>query len=177
MLIFKQAFKTRTLAAVALLVAANIVLSRFCSVNVWNLKIGFTFITPVLAAYFFGPVAAALVAGLGDFLGATLFPIGAYFPGFTLTAVLTGLCFGAFLYKKISLVKIIASVTINEIFGSLLLNSYWISILFSSPYKALLFTRLTMQVIPMLIIEIVVIQLLFGKSMAVEKIKKAMIKT
>lgn len=178
MLNFKQTFKTRTLAVVALLIAANIVLSRFCSINMWNLRIGFTFITPVLAAYFFGPIEAVLVAGLGDLVGALLFPTGgAYFPGFTLTAVLTGLCFGVFLHKNISLSKIIASVALNEFIGSLLLNTYWIHLLYGSPYKAIFFTRLTAQVIPMFIVEVIVIQVVFGKSMAVERIKKTLVKS
>lgn len=164
--------KTGNLAVIALLIAANVVLSRFLSINVWNMKIGFTFLTVAFAAYFMGPVAAALVGGLGDLIGALLFPIGPYFPGFTLTAVLTGICFGVFLYKKCDIVRIIASVAINELIGSLIINSFWISVLYSSPFKALVVSRLVGQILPMLAVEIIVIELLFGKSMAVEQIKK-----
>ena len=174
--IFIPFTKARNLAVIALLIAANVVLSRFLSINVWNMKIGFTFLTTAFAAYFFGPVAAALVGGLGDLVGALMFPIGPYFPGFTLTAVLTGLCFGFFLYNNCSLVRIIISVLINELIGSLIINSYWISVLYNSPFKALVMSRLVAQVLPMIVIEIVVLQLLFGKSMAVERIKKNVVK-
>ena len=84
----KELLKTKNLALIALLIALNVVLSRFLSFNVWNLKIGFTFVSLIFAAYFTGPVGAAIVGGAGDLIGALMFPIGAYFPGFTLTAVL-----------------------------------------------------------------------------------------
>ena len=54
----------------------------------------------VIAAVVHGPVAAALVGGLGDMIGAIAFPTGSYFPGFTLTQVLMGLSFGLALYRK-----------------------------------------------------------------------------
>ena len=88
------------LVLLAVLTAMEIVLSRFLSINPWNLKIGFSFVPIVVAAMLYGPLGGACVAGMGDFLGANLFPIGPYFPGYTVTAVLTGLVFGVLLYKK-----------------------------------------------------------------------------
>ncbi len=88
------------------------------------------------------PIGAGLVAALGDFLGALLFPIGTYFPGFTLTAFLTGCVYGFFLYKEQSWPRIIAAVGINQLILSLFLNTLWISILYGSPYGPLLATRL-----------------------------------
>ena len=63
------------------------------------MKIGFAFVAVFVGAYLYGPVAGAVVGGLGDFLGAILFPIGAYFPGFTLNCALTGVVMGLLLYK------------------------------------------------------------------------------
>ena len=91
----KDLFKTKNLALMALLVAANVVFSRFLSINTFNIKIGFTFLTVMMAAYLFGPVGAMLVGGLGDVIGALLFPIAPFFPGFTLTAVITGLLYNS----------------------------------------------------------------------------------
>ena len=106
----KARFSTRMLTTLALLTAIEIVLSRFLSVNAWNIKIGFSFVPVVVAAILYGPIAAGIVAALGDFVGAILFPIGTYFPGFTLTAFLTGCVFGLFLHKKQSWPRIIAAV-------------------------------------------------------------------
>lgn len=132
----------RLIAYLGLLVAAEIVLSRFLSINAWNIKIGFNFVPIVIAAVLFGPVAAGITGALGDFLGAILFPIGPYFPGFTLTSFLTGLVFGFFLYEKRTPLRILAAVAIVQLVLGLLVNSFWISVLYGSPYLPLLATRI-----------------------------------
>ena len=80
----------RTVVYLGVLTALEIVLSRFLSISAWNIKIGFSFVPIAAAAMLFGPLPAAVAAALGDLLGAILFPIGPYFPGFTVTAFLTG---------------------------------------------------------------------------------------
>ena len=135
-------FKTKELTLIAALTALEIVLSRFLSINAWNIKIGFSFVPVAIAAIILGPIHAGIIAALGDFIGAILFPIGAYFPGFTLTAFLTGICFGVFLSKKRGIGRIFVAVATNQLVLSLLLNSLWISILYGSPFLPLLGTRL-----------------------------------
>lgn len=139
---FHFRFTTRAITMLALLTALEIVLSRFLSISAWNIKIGFSFVPVVIAAMLFGPVAAGIVGALGDFIGAILFPIGAYFPGFTLTAFLTGFVFGLFLYRKQDWLRGVAAVGINQFVLSLFLNTLWISVLYGSPYGPLLVTRL-----------------------------------
>ena len=134
-------FSTKTLAALGVLLAAEIVLSRFLSIAAWNVKIGFGFVPVVLAATVYGALPAALVAALGDLLGALLFPIGPYFPGFTLTAFLTGLTFGLLLYRKNSVANALLAVGIVQFVLGLLLNTYWIHVLYGSPFAPLLATR------------------------------------
>ena len=92
-------FSLRTLLTLSLLTALEIVLNRFLSINAWNIKIGFSFVPVVIGAMLYGPLGGAVVGALGDFIGALLFPIGPYFPGFTLTAFLTGAVFGLLLKK------------------------------------------------------------------------------
>lgn len=133
----------RALALMALLVAAEVVLSRFLSFAVWNMKIGFAFLPVALAAVLLGPVRAGVVGAVADFLGAVLFPIGAYFPGFTLTAFLMGAVYGLFLYQHLSFLRVVGAVAVNQLLLSLLLNTLWISILYGSPYGPLFVTRLT----------------------------------
>ena len=130
------------LLVLALLIAMEIVLNRFVSIRTWNLKIGFSFIPIVVAAMLYGPLGGAVVAGIGDLIGAILFPNGPFFPGFTFTALLTGLVFGLFLRKKQSFLTVIPAVAINQLVLSLLLNTLWISILYGSPYFPTLVSRL-----------------------------------
>lgn len=135
-------FNTRTLSLAALLTALEIVLSRFLSISAWNTKIGFAFVPVVLAALLLGPLWAGAVAALADFLGAILFPVGAFFPGFTLTAFLMGLCYGLFLHRKQNLPRILGAVAVHQLVLSLLLNTFWISVLYGSPFGPLLLSRL-----------------------------------
>ena len=135
-------FNTRTLTSMALLIALEIVLSRFLSISAWNTKIGFAFVPVVIAAILLGPLYAGIVGALADFLGAILFPIGTYFPGFTLTAFLMGLCYGLFLYRSQSFPRILGAVAVHQLILSLLLNTLWISLLYGSPFVPLLVSRL-----------------------------------
>ena len=135
-------FSTRTLTSMALLIALEIVLSRFLSISAWNTKIGFAFVPVVIAAILLGPLYAGIVGAAADFLGALLFTIGAYFPGFTLTAFLMGLCYGLFLYRSQSFPRILGAVAVHQLILSLLLNTLWISLLYGSPYAPLLLSRL-----------------------------------
>lgn len=140
-------FNTKKLALMGVLTALEIILSRFLSLNAWNIKIGFSFVPLVIAAVLLGPVYAAVLGALGDFLGAILFPIGAYFPGFTLTSALMGLVLGVSLYQKQSFPRVAAAVCINQFILSLFLNTLWISVLYGSPYVPLLSTRVVQSVL------------------------------
>ncbi len=138
---------TKTVVTLGLLVAIHIVLSRFLSINTPYLKIGFTFVPVFVAAYFYGPVPAGIVGGLGDFLGAILFPIGPYFPGFTLTCALTGVLYGLFFHKKQTWPRVLTAVLVNQFGISLFITTFWISFLYGSSYWPLLISRIGQCVI------------------------------
>ena len=135
----------RMVVYLGLLTALEIVLSRFLSINAWNIRIGFSFIPIAVAAMLFGPVPAGVVAALADIVGAILFPTpggGPFFPGYTLTAFLTGAVLGVFLYRKRTPLRILAAVLVNQMILSLLLNTFWISFTNGVPYLPQLLTRL-----------------------------------
>lgn len=131
----------RFLSTMALMVALHVVLSRFLSINTFDLKIGFAFIPIFVAAYLYGPMAAGIVGALGDFLGAILFPIGAYFPGFTLTCFCTGLIFGLLLHEKQTVARIAASTAVNQLILGLLVNTYWLSMIKGTPFPVEMVVR------------------------------------
>ena len=138
---------TQMLVVMSLMTALEIILSRFLSISAWNMKIGFSFVPIALTAILYGALPAGIVAGVADFLGAILFPIGAYFPGFTLTAFLTGCILGLFLHKKQSVVRIVAAVVINQFILGLFMNTFWISVLYGSPFRELFAVRIVQSVI------------------------------
>ena len=157
----------KSVSAFGILVAMEIILARF-SIHTWNLKIGFSFVPIVVAAIFYGPIAGGLVGAIGDVISAVLFPVGAYFPGFTLTAFLTGAVFGWFFRKNVSVLNVVFSVLIVQGVISQVLNTYWISFLYGSPYMPLFMTRLY-QTAAMCVIQIAVILILDKKLISVLK--------
>ncbi len=152
--------KLRVLIQVALLIALEIVLSRFLSIATPIMKIGFGFVPIAICGMMFGPVWAGVAGAAADIIGATLFPIGAFFPGFTLSAALTGIVFGLFLYKKKGgWPQLVAAVAINCLGISLLLNTFWLTILVGKGFMALLPTRILQNMI-MIPVQFMVLRLL-----------------
>lgn len=137
-LFMNKKFSPYVIVYSSLLIALEIVLNRFCSINTAGWKIGFGFVPIIIAAAMFGPVTAAVVYGLSDLIGALLFPIGAYFPGFTVSAAIMGAVYGLFLYKKTDEKKIrffpniIIPVLFNNIVLGLFINTMWVSVLYGS---------------------------------------------
>ncbi len=131
----KSSISIRTICQVAILIALEIVLSRFCSINTAWCKIGFGFLPIALCAMLFGPVWGGIAAAAADFLGATLFPIGPYFLGFTISAFARGAVFGLFLHNKEKLhlfPEILLPTLINCIVIGLLIDTYWVALLYTS---------------------------------------------
>lgn len=76
--------KNKKIILSAILLALLIILSRFLSVKTPILKISFSFVPTMLCAIWLGPKWTVLVNVLGDLIGATLFPSGAFFIGYTI---------------------------------------------------------------------------------------------
>ncbi len=165
------------LVTLAMLLAIEIVLSRFLSIQTPVTRIGFGFVPLVMAGILFGPIPAAIVAVLADVLGALLFPTGAYYPPLTITSLLVGLTYGLFLHKisfKVKSVsdwvRIILCVVVRQGVLALLLQSYWLSLLYGNTYVQVLVTRIP-QVLILSAVEIVVIPILIKVA---DILKKAM---
>ena len=156
MRVSKAKFIAADLTCLALLTAMQVVLSRFLSFNTLSLKIGFAFLPVAVGAAVFGPLGGAIVGGLGDFLGAVLFPIGPYFPGFTLTTALSGVVFGLAIHRSRTPVRIVAAVLFHQLVLSFLLNTFWIHLLYGTPVPALMATRIW-QCAGMIPVEILVV--------------------
>ena len=150
---------TRMITVIGLLVAIEVVLSRFLSINAPSVKIGFAFVPCALCAMLFGLGPTVILEVLADLLGATLFPSGSFFPGFTLTALLRGLSYGLLLGKKQTPARILLCVLFNQLVLGLCLNTLWISILYGTPFIPTMIPRLG-QAVGMGIVEILVIRLL-----------------
>ncbi len=125
---------TLVLTQAAVTIALEIVLNRFASINTLGLKIGLSFAPIALCAMLNGPLIAGACYALADLLGALLFPIGPYFPGFTLMAFVMGVVYGLFLYNKPTLRfwSFLAPTLINCLVIGLCINTAWVAILYGS---------------------------------------------
>ena len=165
-----------SLVLTSVFVAVTVVLSRFMSINVWNLSIGFSFVSIFLCGMLLGPFWCGICGGLADFIGAILFPFGPYFFGFTATAFLSGVFFGCvgIIAKKCNNRWVFLSLAalflvLKEGICSLLLNSLWISILYGSPYAAVLISRIPLSAVT-LVLEFVFALVL--KKLLIPRLKK-----
>lgn len=154
--------KIKKIIIAGLLLATTIVLSRFLSIKTPIVVISFSFIPLMLSGILLGPWWTMMIAGLADLIGALLFPFGAYFVGYTITALLTGFVYGLFLHRKDEklnnkkfVLKLIISCLIVLIVCNGLINSLWIYITSKKAIMAILPTRLLKQIV-MLPIEVVI---------------------
>lgn len=140
----KSRFKISTIPVVALMMAIEIILTRFLSISLQFIRIGFGFIPVALTAIMYGPWWSAVAYAFGDFLGAIAIPTsGGYFPGFTLTAFLTGLTFGIFLHKKEITWKTVLPASLIICFGlNMILDTFWLYIMYGQGVWAMIPARI-----------------------------------
>ena len=97
--LYKMSVKKMT--ALAMLVALNIIMAEVTKFPLIPkvLELSFGFVPVAMAGMLFGPVTAMLVSGVADVIGAVLAGVE-FFPGYTLSAVLSGLFYGLTLHKQ-----------------------------------------------------------------------------
>ncbi len=156
--------RNKKIITTAILLAMLIILSRFLSVKTPIMKISFAFIPTMLCAIWLGPKWTVLLNVLGDVIGATLFPTGPYFVGYTISTAIAGLIYGMLLYKKNPdsfsnvnfIIRVIISVVLVAVIVNMGLNTLWTSITTGKAFIVLFATRVVKQLI-MIPVHIVVI--------------------
>ena len=124
---------TKTLTGASFLVALTVVLNFFRIIISNTNQILFSYLGVALAGFLYGPIIGGAVAGIADILGFIIKPSGPFFIGFTFNAVLSGVIYGLFFYKKqpkfsrVLLCCIIEGVIIN-----LILTPFWLKIMYGT---------------------------------------------
>lgn len=137
-----------TVTVMAMFAAISVVLGYFTLVLGDYLKIGFSTIANQFVYYLFGPVAGGMFGGVLDILKYIIRPTGAYFPGFTIGAMVGGVLYGCFLYKRpISLVRVLAAELTVSVICNMLLGTLWLSMLYGKGFLALLPMRVLKNLI------------------------------
>lgn len=127
-----------------MLIAFDVIFTHVLALNMPLTKIGLGFAPVMVCGHALRPPAGRRSApGLGDLVGSLLFPTGAYFPGFTVTAAIGGAILGAALYnRRLKLSGCILTAFVNGLVVSLILNTTMISLVFGPPLGPLFLTRL-----------------------------------
>lgn len=140
----KSTFSTRNLVLMAALIAIQIVLARYLSVQVHEgLRISFETIPLALAGMWLGPVAGVLVALISDILGVIIYGYGVYFPPISLGPMAFALICGLstkYVFRsslsetrdawKAALTVVVASIV--NTFGIGVFTTTWYQMLFAN---------------------------------------------
>lgn len=155
--------KIKKIVLSSMLLAILIILSRFISIKTDILVISLSFIPIMMSAIWLGYKYSMLIALFGDLIGAILFPFGPYFPGFTLSAAVSGTIYGIFLYNKgIPLenkklvIRLIFSSTLVLFGVNIFITSFWIHMLYGKAYFVVMASRIITQVV-MLPVQVITI--------------------
>ena len=131
-----------------LLTAAAIVLGFFKIPLTDIIEIRFASLPVAIAGYLFGPVIGGAVGALSDLGGYFLKPTGPFFPGFTITSMVSGIIFGLMLHgRKPTLQRILAAQIVYTVICGILLNSIWLSMLYGNGFIAVLSARLVKELV------------------------------
>lgn len=146
--------RTRKLVICSLLLSLSAVVSLVEIMPVQEMKITFTYLLIALCGYFYGPVTAMAFGAGADLLGYLVNPAGGMlFPGFTVTALISGMFYGLFLYKKYTpqgkmpLWRVIAAKSADTLICNIILNTFCCSVLYSNTFLALLPARVLKNII------------------------------
>lgn len=93
--------KVRTLTITGLFIGIYVIMESFFSLDINSfIKINFAFLALAIIGMLFGPCVSMPAAFLCDVIGFLMKPSGGFLVVFTLIAMVNGLIYGIFLYKK-----------------------------------------------------------------------------
>ncbi|MEG0566145.1 MAG: folate family ECF transporter S component [Hungatella sp.] len=131
--------QVKTITTMAMFAAISVILGYFTIAIGDYIKIGFSTIANQFVYYLFGPVSGGFFGGALDILKYLVKPTGAYFPGFTLNAILAGGIYGILLYKKpVTFKRILLAEFLVALICNVILGTFWLKILYGKSFMVLL---------------------------------------
>ncbi len=127
---YRELKKVRTITTAAMFMAVAVVLGYFTIEAGPYLKIGFVSVVNQFVYFMFGPVVGGFYGGVLDLIKYVIKPTGAFFPGFTLNAILAGIIYGTFLYQRpLTFKRTLAVHFIVIMVCNVFLNTVWLSMM------------------------------------------------
>lgn len=164
---------TRTLVISALLISMAVVLGQFSFMVGPSVRIGFSRIPIIVSGMLLGPLAGGLTGIVHDLINFIMRPAGGFHPGFTLSAMMTGLIPGLIVQlslfsglnrfnkslKTFTVTNVVVSVAAVYLIVTLLMNTYWLSQLIGDSYLVLLPVRASTQLLANVVNALVIVML------------------
>lgn len=145
----RKLISTKKLIIASLMSALSIILTRYASIILLggSIRLGFGNLPVIFAGMLLGPAGGALTGAVSDLLGMLISSQGAYHPGFTLSAILTGVIPGIIVYKGsgYTFLKNILANFIVYIGISLFMNTFWLTQVLGKSFFIILPARAVAQ--------------------------------
>ncbi len=101
-----------------------------------NLRISFGYLLIAVESCIIGPIPGLISGFITDIVGFMLFPGGAFFPGYAISAMFNCFIFAVFLYQtRITVTKLFLSRLIINVVSNAFLGSLWTSMLYSKGFN------------------------------------------
>ena len=144
----RDLMNVRVLAYAGMLSAIAIVLGFFKVPLTQLIELRFASLPMAVAGYLFGPFTAGAVGFIADVGGYLVKPTGPFFPGFTVSAVVSGIIFGCVLHGHTPTTqRIFTAEILYTLICGILLNSLWLSVLYGRGFIVVLSTRIVKELV------------------------------
>ena len=145
---WKEMRHLRTMTTSAMFMAISVVLGYFTIEAGPYLKIGLGSVANQFVYYLFGPVTGMFYAGILDILKYAAKPTAAFFPGFTLIAMLGAMIYGPVLYRRpITFGRVLFAKLLVALICNVLLNTWCLSFMYGKGMAVLIGPRLLKNLI------------------------------
>ncbi|MBO5551411.1 MAG: folate family ECF transporter S component [Lachnospiraceae bacterium] len=137
---FKELKKIQTIAFCGIMCALAVVINQLTTINIGSfIRISFAELPNRIVEFLFGPAIGGIFGGILDVVKFLFNPTGPFFPGFTITSILTGLIYGgSFYHRKPTVPRVFLTVLAVRVTLVVGLNSLWLNILYGKALLAIL---------------------------------------
>jgi ECF transporter S component (folate family) len=133
--------ETRTLTIAGMLLALQVALRFIVSIDITEyIRISFSYLASAVTGALFGPFVSMLTDAISDVIKG-MASAGPFFPGYTLTAALSGMTYGLCLYKREIKLRHIITARLIVCALTLGLNTLWLNLTTGQPFLLLLAGR------------------------------------
>ncbi|MDR0299638.1 MAG: folate family ECF transporter S component [Streptococcaceae bacterium] len=171
----------RLTVLLAVFIALGIIVGNFLSFGTNIMQVSFSFIVNSVMGAFAGSLWTGLAMGIADVVGTLMFGHFGYFPGFTFSAVIVGILYGLFFFRKKlawsswkDWLYVLVAMTVIMLVDTVFFNTLWVSMLFPHhAFKIYLMARLPLLwQIPL---RTVVVMLIIPALQRIPSIKKILL--